>query len=249
MPTGAIARRYAAAIFDIAQKQGTIDRTLSDVEGIAQVFGDRKLSFLLREPKIPAKRKETAVRQALASRVLPTSLNLALLVIQRELVEVMPNIASELKQMVMDYKNEAVAQVTTATSMDDAEQQLIKQALEDRTHKTILMETRVDPSILGGVIARVGDQLIDGSVRTRLSSLQHQLLNDVAAVSANTSDWVSPVSTANTTDTASTTEAANTDAMKQPEPASAANVDTMQQPEPPAPTPPEATVESTQRQS
>ena len=191
MPKGAIARRYAAAIFDIALKQGTIDRTLSDVEGIAQVFGDRKLSFLLREPKIPAKRKETAVRQALASRVLPTSLNLALLVIQRELVEVMPNIASELKRMVMDYKNEAVAQVTTATRMDDAEQKLIKQALEDRTHKTILMETRVDPSILGGVIARVGDQLIDGSVRTRLSLLQHQLLNDVAAVSANASDWVS----------------------------------------------------------
>ena len=190
MPKGAIARRYAAAMFDIAQKQGTIDRTLSDVEGIAQVFEDRKLSFLLREPKIPAKRKETAVRQALASKVLPTSLNLALLVIQRELVEVMPNIASELKQMVMDYKNEAVAQVTTATRMDDAEQKLIKQALEDRTHKTILMETRVDPSILGGVIARVGDQLIDGSVRTRLSVLQHQLLNDVAAVSANASDWV-----------------------------------------------------------
>jgi F-type H+-transporting ATPase subunit delta len=191
MPTGAIARRYAAAIFDIAQKQGTIDRTLSDVEGIAQVFSDRKLSFLLREPKIPAKRKETAVRQALADQVLPTSLNLALLVIQRELVEVMPNIARELKQMVMDYKNEAAAQVTTATRMNDAEQTRIKQALEDRTGKTILMETRVDPSILGGVIARIGDQLIDGSVRTRLSLLQQQLLNDVSAVSANASDWVS----------------------------------------------------------
>ncbi|HLI08655.1 MAG TPA: ATP synthase F1 subunit delta [Ktedonobacteraceae bacterium] len=219
MPKGAIARRYAAAIFDIAQKQGTIDRTLSDVEGIAQVYSDRKLSFLLREPKIPAQRKETAVRQALASQVLPTSLNLALLVIQRELVEVMPNIASELKQMVMDYKNEAVAQVTTATRMDDAEQKLIKQALEDRTHKTIIMETRVDPSILGGVIARVGDQLIDGSVRTRLSLLQHQLLNDVAAVSASASDWAG-------------TESA----------------DTMKQPETPTQTPPEETVESTQRQ-
>ena len=236
MPTGAIARRYATAIFDIAQKQGTIDRTLSDVEGIAQVFGDHRLSFLLREPKIPAKRKETAVRQALASRVLPTSLNLALLVIQRELVEAMPNIASELKQMVMDYKNEAVAQVTTATRMDDAEQKLIKKALEDRTNKTIIMETRVDPSILGGVVARVGDQLIDGSVRTRLSLLQQQLLNDVAAVSANTSDWVGTSSAASTA-AEGTTGTANT-----------AGADTMQQPEPPTPTPPEATVESTKIQ-
>ncbi|HET9921770.1 MAG TPA: ATP synthase F1 subunit delta [Ktedonobacteraceae bacterium] len=181
MLKGAIARRYAAAIFDIAHRQNTIDRTLEDVQGIAQVFENRKLSFLLREPKIPAKRKETAIRQALASNVLPTSLNLALLVVQRDLVEIMPGLARELKQLVMDYKNEAVAQVTTATKMDDAEQALIKQALEQRTGKTIIMQTKVQPEILGGVIARVGDQVIDGSVRNRLNTLQHQLMNGVAS--------------------------------------------------------------------
>jgi F-type H+-transporting ATPase subunit delta len=180
MLKGAIARRYAAAIFDIARKQNTIDRTLEDVEGIAQVFANRKLSFLLREPKVPAKRKETAIRQALASNVLPTSLNLALLVVQRDLVEIMPGIARELKQLVMDYKNEAVAEVTTATKMNDAELALIKKALEKNTGKTIIMQTRVQPAILGGVIARVGDQVIDGSVRYRLSALQHLLLNNVA---------------------------------------------------------------------
>jgi F-type H+-transporting ATPase subunit delta len=180
MLKGAIARRYAAAIFDIARKQNTIDRTLEDIEGIAQVFANRKLSFLLREPKVPAKRKETAIRQALASKVLPTSLNLALLVVQRDLVEIMPGIARELKQMVMDYKNEAIAEVTTAARMDEAELALIKQALEKNTGKTIIMQTRVQPAILGGVIARVGDEVVDGSVRYRLSALQHQLLNNVA---------------------------------------------------------------------
>jgi F-type H+-transporting ATPase subunit delta len=180
MLKGAIARRYAAAIFDIARKQNTIDRTLEDVEGIAQVFANRKMSILLREPKIPAKRKETAIRQALTSKVLPTSLNLALLVVQRDLVEIMSGVARELKRMVMDYKNEADAEVTTATKMDDAEQALIKQALEHHTGKTILMQTKVQPAILGGVIARIGDQVIDGSVRYRLSTLQHRLLNDVA---------------------------------------------------------------------
>lgn len=180
MLKGAIARRYAAAIFDIARKQNTIDRTLEDVEGIAQVFANRKMSILLREPKIPAKRKETAIRQALTSKVLPTSLNLALLVVQRDLVEIMSGVARELKRMVMDYKNEADAEVTTATKMDDAEQALIKRALEQRTGKTILMQTKVQPAILGGVIARIGDQVIDGSVRYRLSTLQHRLLNNVA---------------------------------------------------------------------
>ena len=87
MLKGAIARRYAGAIFELAQKQDALDRTLEDVKGIAQVFANRKLAYLLREPKIPAQRKEKVIRQALTGKVLPASLNLALLVVQRELVE------------------------------------------------------------------------------------------------------------------------------------------------------------------
>jgi F-type H+-transporting ATPase subunit delta len=182
MLKGAIARRYAAAIFDIARKQNTVDRTLDDVREIARLFAQRKLAYLLREPKIPMQRKETAIRQALEKWVLPTSLNLALLVVQRELVDVMPNIARELDQMVLDYKNQAVAEVITATKMDEEQLTQIKQALESRTQKTILMQTRVQPEILGGVIARVGDQVIDGSIRYRLAALQHQLLMGVASL-------------------------------------------------------------------
>ena len=180
MLKGAIARRYAGAIFDLAIKQNTLDRTLEDVKGIAQLFAIRKLSYLLREPHIPAKRKETAIRQSLADKVLPTSLNLALLVVQRELVEAMPNIATELEKRVLDYRNQAVAEITTAAPLDAAQQALIKEALEKQTGKTIIMHTRVDPSIMGGVVARVGDEVIDGSIRHRLTALQQQLLNNVS---------------------------------------------------------------------
>ncbi len=180
MPVGAIARRYAGAMFDIGLRQNQLDRTLEDVQGIAQVFAHRTLAYLLREPKVPAKRKETAIRQALTGKVLPTSLNLALLVVQRELVDVMPNIARELEQLVLDYKNEAKAEVITATQIDDAQLQEIKHALERITGKTIIPQTKVQPDILGGVIARVGDEVIDGSVRYRLSALRKQLLRDVS---------------------------------------------------------------------
>lgn len=180
MLKGAIARRYAGAIFDLAIKQNTLDRTLEDVKEIAQLFSIRKLSYLLREPKISAKRKESALRQSLASKVLPTSLNLALLVVQRELVEAMPNIASELEQRVLDYRNQAIATVTTAAPIDAAEQNLVKRALEQETGKSIIMHTQVNPAILGGIIARVGDQVIDGSLRYRLSALRKTLLNDAS---------------------------------------------------------------------
>jgi F-type H+-transporting ATPase subunit delta len=181
MLKGAIARRYAGAIFEIARKQDTLDRTLEDVKEIARLFAHRKLAYLLREPKIPAQRKEKAIRDALSSRVLPTSLNLALLIVQRDLVDAMPNIAAEFEQFLLDYRNQAIAEVTTAAPMDEAQSALVKQALERRTGKTIIMQTRVDPRILGGVIARVGDQVVDGSVRYRLTALQRQLLTDVSS--------------------------------------------------------------------
>ncbi|HBE28224.1 MAG TPA: F0F1 ATP synthase subunit delta, partial [Ktedonobacter sp.] len=75
MLKGAIARRYAGAMFEIGLKQNKLDRTLEDVKEIAQVFANRKLAYLLREPKIPAQRKETAIHQALVGKVLPSSLN------------------------------------------------------------------------------------------------------------------------------------------------------------------------------
>ena len=189
MLKGAIARRYAGAIFEIARKQNTMDRTLEDVKGIAEVFAHRKLAYLLREPKIPAQRKETALRQALAAKVLPTSLNLALLIVQRGLVDVMPNIATEFEHLVLDYRNQAIAEVTTAAQLDDAQKAVVKRALEQKTGKSILIETRVDPSILGGVVARVGDEIIDGSVRNRLHVLQQQLLSGITAT--NTDEFAS----------------------------------------------------------
>lgn len=183
MLKGAIARRYAEAIFQIAVNQNKLDRTLDDVQGIAQVFSQRKITYLLREPHIPAQRKEKALREALASHVLPTSLNLALLIVQHELVEVMPDIASALEALVLDYKNEAIAKVTTAAQIDEAQRASIKKALEKQTGKKIVLTTRIDPSILGGVVAQVGDQVIDSSIRYRLHALQQQLLKDIATSS------------------------------------------------------------------
>lgn len=183
MLKGAIARRYAEAMFGIALKQNTLDRTLDDVQGISQLFSKHTLAYLLREPKVPLQRKEKALRDTLSTRVLPTSLNLALLIVQRGLVELMPNVAAELQKMIFDYKNQAIAEVTTAVSMDDQQRTLIKQALEQKTGKTILLQTKVNPDILGGVVARVGDQVIDGSVQQRLQSLKRQLLNGVATAS------------------------------------------------------------------
>ncbi|HTI14471.1 MAG TPA: ATP synthase F1 subunit delta [Dictyobacter sp.] len=181
MLKGAIARRYAEAMFEIARRQNSIDRTLEDIKGIAELFSQRKLAYLLKEPKVPAQRKESTLRENVGPHVLPTSLNLALLIVQRELVDVMPAIAREFEQFVLDYRNQAVATVTSAAQLDESQQAVVKRMLERQTGKTIIMHTQIDPNILGGIIARVGDQVIDSSVRYRLHALHQDLLSGVAS--------------------------------------------------------------------
>ena len=181
MLKGAVARRYAEAMFDLARKYDTLDPTGKDLQEIAQVFANRKISYLLREPKIPARRKEDALRAALKGRVKDMSLNLALLLVQRELVEYMVNISAAYDQLMLDYRNEAIADVTTATEVNPVQRLEIERALAERTGKTIIMKPHVDPSILVGVISVVLYFIIVGSVRYRLNLLEQQLMNNVSS--------------------------------------------------------------------
>lgn len=175
MLKGATARRYATAIFEIATEQGNVDRWRDDVRQIAEYFGNRRLLFVLREPKIPAERKTAIVRDLLAAKIQPEALNAALLLVERGLADLAPAIAAHFETLYNDYRGQAVAQVTTAIPLDDDLRAQITGELRQMTGKRILLEERVDPSILGGAIARVGDTLIDGSLRRRFILLRQQI--------------------------------------------------------------------------
>jgi F-type H+-transporting ATPase subunit delta len=173
---GAVARRYAEAVMELAVEQQTVDRWLADLRLIGEAFGNRRLAFVLREPNIPFQRKELIVRDLLADKVQHDALSLALLLVQDNLVEAAPRLAQEFERLYDDYRGQAKAQVTTVMPLDEAERGHIASALQQLTGKRILMQERVDPAILGGVVARVGDTLIDGSVKRRLMLLREQIV-------------------------------------------------------------------------
>jgi F-type H+-transporting ATPase subunit delta len=175
MLKGAVARRYAEAVFDLGVQQGTLDRWQSDLHLIAEAFSNRKLSFILRQPRIPFARKEAIVRDLLEKRVTQEALGLALLLVERELVEAGPKVSEVFDQHLNDYHNQATAIVTSAVPLQAAQQAEVKAYLQALTGKNISLETKVDPDILGGIIARVGDTLIDGSVRRRLAIMRDQI--------------------------------------------------------------------------
>jgi F-type H+-transporting ATPase subunit delta len=175
MIKGAVARHYAQAVFEIGEEHGTVDRWREDVGLIAEYFGNRRLAFILKEPNIPFARKELVVRDLLSGKVQTDALGLALLLVERGLVDAAPRIRDEYERRYNDYYHQAVAEVVTAVPLDDDLRASVRADLERITGMRIMLRERVDPTILGGAIARVGDTLLDGSVRRKLTLLRQQM--------------------------------------------------------------------------
>lgn len=175
MPAGNAARRYAHAIFDIARSQNTLDFWANDLDSIAQTFDQAEVKQYLENPKTPKDKKRVFVQGVLGKQVSPGALNLALLLVQRERQTYIDGIRNEFIKLVNQIKGVEIAQVTTAIPIDEAEKNYIRDRLAAITGKQIQIETQVDPDIIGGVVARIGDTLIDGSVRNRLQALRKQL--------------------------------------------------------------------------
>ena len=176
MLKGPVARRYAEAVFEIGAQQETIDRWHDDLGTLAEYLGNRRLAFILKEPKIPYARKEAIMRDLLSGKVQPEALNLALLLVERGLAELAPTIRDAFETLYNDYRGQAHAQITTAIPLDDTLRAQITAELSQLTGKRILLQEKVDPSILGGAIARVGDTLIDGSLKRRFHLLRQNIL-------------------------------------------------------------------------
>ncbi len=175
MSNAGVARRYAEAAFEIGAEQQALDRWRADIGVIAEYFGNHQLRFILTEPNVRQERKEQIVRDLLADKVQPEALAFALILTERGLPGVAPRIKEAFETLYNDYKEQTPAIVTTAVPLDDATRQRIVADLQEQTGKHILLEERVDPSILGGAIIRVGDTLMDGSVKQRLAALRNQI--------------------------------------------------------------------------
>jgi F-type H+-transporting ATPase subunit delta len=173
---GATARRYAGAVFELAVESNQVDSWRTDLETLASYFGNKRLQFILREPKVSGERKDGIVQDLLADKLHPEALNLAFLLVERDLVDHAPAIYAEFEKRYNDYKGQAIAEVTTAIPLDEGLREQVRGELEQMTGKHIIMQERVDPGILGGAIARIGDTLIDGSLKWRFALLRTQIV-------------------------------------------------------------------------
>lgn len=173
--TGA-AKRYAQAAFDLAKDQGTLDQWEHDLRSLVDIVQDPEMTVFFENPAIPAEAKKQVLGDLLAQPDQQYSRNFALLLLERDRLSELPEVVEFFHELILRDRGIVVAEVTTAIDMTPGEQQAVEDRLSRILGKKILMRPRVDSSIIGGIVARVGDDLIDGSVRTQLTQLRRQML-------------------------------------------------------------------------
>ena len=175
MAGGASAKRYAQAILQIATEQNLLNQFRSDLDAMSAAFQIEALAAMLDSPRVPFPAKEELARSQFAG-LHPLALNIALLLITKGRVDLAPAIAQEFNALADAAQGIAHAEVTTAVPMSDAEQTLTTERLSAMTGLRIILHAGVNPEIIGGLVAKIGDQLIDGSTRTRLAQLRRTLI-------------------------------------------------------------------------
>jgi F-type H+-transporting ATPase subunit delta len=179
MAAGSISRRYARALFSIGVDRGNFEQLGKELEDVAAMWsGSAELRDALANPIFKASEKR-AVLQSLLPRVAPTAdvQKFVLLLLERRRLAGVPNIARAYREMADEHTGRVRAHVTSAQPLDPAELERVQKALARRTGKQVILEASVDAALIGGIVARVGDLVLDGSVRTQLGTLRDKLLN------------------------------------------------------------------------
>ncbi len=165
------ARRYAEAAFQLAEREDAVEPWLRHLQSAAAALGDESVVRSLQDPAVPRDQREAAIGDALGK--VPVQVrNLVLLLLRRNRLELVPRVAAEFKRLHDRRDGITPAIVTSAAPLDEAEVGEITDRLRQLTGGKVELEFRVDPSLLGGIVVRVGDKLLDGSVRGRLERLR-----------------------------------------------------------------------------
>jgi F-type H+-transporting ATPase subunit delta len=170
----AAARRYAEAVFELAQQEGRLDEWERELELLAGIFRGPGVLAWLANPSVPMTDKEALIETGLASAG-QEARNLGRLLVTRGRAELADQILEVYRDRLDQARGVVHASVTTAVPLSPAELELVNRRLADMTHRQVKIETAVDPTIIGGIVVRIGDRLIDGSARARLVELRRRL--------------------------------------------------------------------------
>ena len=167
---------YARALFEVARAEGTLDEVEDELFRFARSFeSSDALRSALTDELVPAAKRQAIVEDLLGGKATSTTTQLVSMVVGSGRGRDLPAIINRLVARAANSKNLEVAEVRSAVALTDDQQARLKAALANATGKQVDLKVIVDPSVMGGIVATVGDSVIDGSVRTRVEQLKSRL--------------------------------------------------------------------------
>jgi F-type H+-transporting ATPase subunit delta len=167
---------YASALFEIAKAEGNLDEVEDELFRFARSLeGSDELRNALTDELVPAERRQAIVEDLLGSKGSSTTVSLVSFVVGAGRGRDLPAIIAKLVERAAAEKDRTVAEVRSAIPLTADQQHRLAAALANATGKQVEVKVVVDPSVLGGAVATVGDAVIDGSVRTRLDQIRSLL--------------------------------------------------------------------------
>ncbi|MGV1015457.1 MAG: F0F1 ATP synthase subunit delta [Methyloceanibacter sp.] len=172
-PSG-VAGRYAFALFDLAKEEGALDQVAADLDRFGQALDASKdLTRLVKSPAFSAGEQAKALAPVLDQLDIGgLTKNFLLLLAKNRRLFAIPDMISAFRAMLARERGETSASITTAAKLTDTQITALKQALTAVLGKNVMLEERVDPALLGGLVVKIGSRMIDTSLRTRLNSLK-----------------------------------------------------------------------------
>jgi F-type H+-transporting ATPase subunit delta len=186
------ATRYARALLDVAVKEtdqgagasgsrDALQQIEEELAGFVDLFTQHPtLAKVLLNPAVPVKRKQATVAE-LTGRLKTSSIlaKLIMLLAERDRLVLLPDLLASYRERLLDHQQVVRAEVTTAVPLAADRTRAIEQGLAQLTGRTVTLATKVNPSIIGGVVARIGSTVYDGSVTTQLQKMKQRLVESV----------------------------------------------------------------------
>jgi F-type H+-transporting ATPase subunit delta len=173
---GRTIKGYAQALFAVAEAEGDLEQVEDELYRFGKtVESAPDLRDALTDPALPSDRKRAILGDLLGGRASPHTANLLTFLIEQGRARDLQRIVTALAEVAAERRRMAVAEVRTAVPLDEAQRTRLTKALSRATGKDIELKVVVDPNVIGGVVARVGDQVFDGTVRRKLEIAREQL--------------------------------------------------------------------------
>jgi F-type H+-transporting ATPase subunit delta len=171
------ARRYAEAAFQVAQRDDALERWRAELDAAGTIAADVDVGRMLANPAVALETRLEMATSIFGKVVSKPVLNLIALLLRRGRIHQLPVVAAEFRRLDNARQGITLATATSAAPLSPDEIRAVTARMEQLTGGRIELDVQVDPSLLGGLVVRVGDRLIDGSVRGRLERLRNQLVS------------------------------------------------------------------------